>query len=128
MKAKQIRRTLSIVRQAARLRNPSRPAVHVRPHGKAGHMTAGDLCPSRKNALACRGPSTHEAVSVKEHWAVPCSGMIDLLNVADGAYRVFALWALESLCFIAWLFRLNAGKLHLFVPHLGQGGRTIESE
>jgi len=45
--------------------------------------------------------------------AGPCSGMVDLLNVADGAYRVFALWALESLCFIAWLFRLNAGKLHL---------------
>jgi hypothetical protein len=24
-------------------------------------MTASDFCPSRKKALACRGPSTHEA-------------------------------------------------------------------
>ena len=35
----------------------------IEPTPEAGHMTASDLCPLTKKALACRGPSTHEAAS-----------------------------------------------------------------
>ena len=34
-------------------------------------MTASDLCRSRKKALACRGPSTHEAAYSKRQGIKP---------------------------------------------------------
>jgi len=45
--------------------------LSVRPH-----MTASDLCPSRKKALACRGPSTHGAASYRAKSLEPASSAI----------------------------------------------------